>query len=144
MKVIKSITVLFVLVFLGPTLSAQEMTAKKYNNPQWYKIEHIQFVAGKADDAKKIIKDYFHAASDKAGTPNPVMEINLASGEYDYLVIWKMQDGVEELNWQNSPDDIKWIKALSDMTGGQDKAMELYGKFMADIKSVKTEIGRLE
>ncbi len=144
MKAFKQITLLLLLGFLGQHLSAQEMTAKKYDNPQWYRIEHIQFIPGKADQAKKIIKDYFHAASAKAGTPNPVMEINLVSGDYDYLVIWKMKDGVEELNWQNSPDDIKWIKALSDMTGGQDKAMEIYGKFIASIKSMKTDIGRME
>ncbi len=37
---------------------AQEMKAKKYNNPEWKRIDFVKFKSGKMDRAKEIIHNY--------------------------------------------------------------------------------------
>lgn len=33
-----------------------------------------------------------------------------------------MKGGIEEMNWEVSPDNVKWMTALNEIAGGGDKA----------------------
>lgn len=133
------LTALITLFFMNNT-SAQE--AKKYENPEWYQFVYVDYHPGMMGEARDIIQNYYKKAAAKAGTPVPVMEISLAAGEYDMLVVWKMADGVESLNWQTSPNQVKWRKALNEVAGGEDKAMEILKKYQSCVSSSSSNMGR--
>lgn len=122
---------------------AQEMSAKKYENPQWYNIVFIDYKPGMYDKAQKIIRDYFIKASEKAGTSGPSMVLVLHSGPFDQMALWSMEGGIEDMNWDVSPDNVKWRNALNDLAGGADKAGKIIEDYQACIASSRNAIGRV-
>lgn len=142
MRSIKFLVLTLALVFSVNMLSAQEMEAKKYDNPEWYRIVYVDYKPGKTGEARKLINDYFKKAGDKAGTSGPVMEFAMNSGEYDYMYIWKLEDGIQSLDWESSPNSIKWQKAYMEMMGSEDKAKEIREKYSSLVSSAKSELAR--
>jgi hypothetical protein len=80
--------------------------------------------------AKSMI-DKFNRAGQKAGTESPKL-YEFRTGKWNYLVIWNL-DGVEDLNWEISPDNEKWWTALAEQEGGADKAFELWKEWASLI-----------
>ncbi|MGB5171385.1 MAG: hypothetical protein WBN11_05585 [Eudoraea sp.] len=135
---------LMILVFIGSqSICAQEMVAKKYENPQWYNIVHIDYHSGTYSKALGIIDKYYRKASEKAGTNMPAMIIELNTGPYDSMAVWHMKDGIESMNWDISPDNIKWREALNEIAGGKDKADEIIKEYQSYVASSTNSIGRL-
>ncbi|MBL7472677.1 hypothetical protein [Robertkochia sediminum] len=127
-----------VLFFTNAT--AQE--AEKYENPEWYSFVYVDYHPGMMGEARNIIDNYFKKASAQAGTPIPVMEISLAAGEYDMLIVWKMEDGVEGMNWKTSPSQVKWRAAMNELAGGEDQAKEIMENYRKCIRSSSSNMGR--
>ena len=143
MKAIKFISFCICVLFATQGLLAQEMTAKKYEDPQWYNIVYVDYKPGTYNKAMKIINDYFMKASDQAGTPGPVMAFELNSGTYDNMMVWHMKDGIESMNWDVSPDNVKWRTALNELAGGAEKASEILKDYQSCIASSSNTIARL-
>jgi hypothetical protein len=40
-----------------------------------------------------------------------------------------MKEGLEQLNWETNPDDIKWMTAMSEIAGSPDKAQEILNEW---------------
>lgn len=141
---LRSIVLVLAMLFCFSLISAQEkeMNPKKYENPEYYMVSYVKFHAGKSGDAKKIIDEYFIPSSQDAEIAGPVMHLDLITGEWDMLVIWHMKEGLESLNWEMSPDDIKWEKAFVKLVGGEEKGKEISRKWESYIKSSKSEISR--
>jgi len=144
MKSIKILSLGLILIMGMQGLVAQETTAKKYDNPQWYNIVHVDYLPGKYNKARKIISDYHKKASTMAGTPGPVMILEMNSGSYDIMTVWHMKDGIESLNWVTSPDNIKWRKAMNEIAGSSEKADKIIKEYQSYIASSSNSIGRLE
>ncbi|MEZ4930865.1 MAG: hypothetical protein R2788_01880 [Saprospiraceae bacterium] len=130
-------------LFSFSSLSAQtEMTAKKYDNPQWQRIVYVDYHSGMAGKARDIIEDYYKKASKMAGTPSPVIDIEMSTGEYDYIYIWNLEGGLEDMNWEVSPNNIKWRKALVSIAGSEEKADAIRSEYNSYVRSAKSELGR--
>jgi hypothetical protein len=138
------LTIIVVFTFLSFIVVAKaqdDMQAKKYDNPKWTRIEMIKFKEGKAARGNEIIKNYFLAACQKSNTPAPAL-IDIITGDWDLLAIWNMEGGIEEMNWVTSPNDIKWMKAISDIAGSADKAKSIIDEFSSIIDRKTSYIGR--
>lgn len=137
-KFIKFTTVTISLIF-SSLLFANE--AKRYDDSaQWKSVVKINFKIGKRDEALKIINEHFAPASTKAKTPQPELVLEMHTGDYDLLVVWHMEGGINDMTWDVSPDNIAWRKALNDMVGGKDKAQEILNKYRSYIESVENDI----
>lgn len=90
-----------------------------------------------------IIEEYFAKADENAGI-DPPTAYHLVTGKYDMLVIWKMKEGVETLNYEMTPDDVKWMKEMAKIAGGQDKAMSKLEEFYSYVEDWETSIARKE
>lgn len=55
-------------------------------------------------------------------------------------MVWELKEGVDALNYEMSPDDVKWFAELGKLTGGMDKANEKMNEFFSYVKSWKTEL----
>ena len=133
------LTALLTFCFISSSFSQE---AKKYENPEWYEFVFVDYHSGMMGEARDIIENYFKKAAAQAGTPVPLMELSLAAGEYDMLVVWKMEDGVEGLNWQRSPNQVKWWTAMNELAGGEEKAQEIMKQYQKCVRSSSSNMGR--
>ena len=58
------------------------------------------------------------------------------------MVVWDMKGGIEEMNWETSPNDIKWMTAMNDIAGGSDKAKMIMDEFSSLIIRETSYIGK--
>lgn len=142
----KSLKILLAGLFLMSTMqfaSAQEMTAKKYENPNWVHMVYIKYKPMKKSPAMSVVEEYFVKADQNAGI-NPPTVYHFATGKYDMLVVWEMKEGVETLNYEMTPDDVKWMQEMAKIAGGQDKAMSKMEEFYSYVEDWETSIARKE
>ncbi len=129
----------------SPNVHAQQdMQAKKYDNPEWKRIVMIRFKPDKSERAEEIINDYYLKACVKSGTPLPTTLLDIKTGEWDMLLVWDMKEGLEEMNWETSPKDIAWKKALEEIAGSASKANAVLDEFSSLIDRQVTYIGKPE
>ncbi|HKJ48996.1 MAG TPA: hypothetical protein VJ973_07895 [Christiangramia sp.] len=143
MNAIKTFFAIAVFLMAGSYSFGQEMKAEKYDNPEWVSIAYIKFKPMKKDPAMSIIENYFAKADQDAGIKAPTA-YHLSYGEYDMMVIWEMEEGVEMLNYKMTPDDVKWMNSMAKVAGGQDKAMEKIEEFSAYVEKWDTSLARKE
>jgi hypothetical protein len=138
----KSLTAItLALCFCAAKMEAQ-VEAKKLEDPDWKTIVMVDYKPGHDEKAQKMIQDYFMPASEKAGTPGPEMVVELSTGKYDRMYVWDMEDGVEGMNWDISPNGAKWWNAMAEIAGSEEKAQEIWQDYMSCIANSSTTIGR--
>lgn len=139
MKKLFICTALSIILFLFTSTGvfAQEMKAKKFDNPQWKRIVFVKFKPDKYPRAKEIIQNYFVKAAVKSATPVPSLYTDIMSGEWDVMFVWDMKEGIEEMNWEISPNDVKAMTALKEVAGGADKAKAILDEF-SSLKTSET------
>lgn len=139
--------------FLLPVISFLfiifSMESQEFDDPiessessKFYQVQYFQFVPDNAVKAKKIINKFFKTASNLAGVPIPVMEFDITSNDYNYMVVWKVTEGENNLNWQTAPNNDNWYKALVTVAGGERKAKGIILKYDSYISSSKTEFAK--
>jgi hypothetical protein len=143
-KLITIPVLLLFYVFLN-SLNARAQSAmqpKKYDNPQWKTIVLVEFKSGKYDRAKEIIKNYYEKAGLMSNTPGPSIMLDMVSGEYDMMLIWDMKGGIEDMNWEISPDDVKWRTAMNNVAGSEAKAKAIMDEFSSLVNKSITYIAK--
>jgi hypothetical protein len=143
----KKLTVLIVLIIvlvlaISRGFAQSDLKPKKFDNPQWKEMVYIDFQVGKDERAMTIIKEYFIKAAKKAGLQEPEMMLSMISGEWNLVLIWRMKGGVEDLNWEISPDNVAWMKALGEVAGGADKAKALLDEYLGLINRTAVQYAR--
>ena len=138
-----STMIFFCNLFTTNLVQAQEMKAKKFDNPEWKRIVFVKFKADKSYRAKEIIKNYYAKAGQKVGVPGPSMMVDLMTGEWDMMYVWDMKGGIEEMNWEISPDNVKWMGALNEVAGSPEKAKMIMDEFSSLITRETSYIGKL-
>lgn len=144
MRCTKLIPLVAVAAFLAPppAVEAQEAPEpERYENVTWYEVVHLDFRAGKADDAMQIIEEHFVPASEAAGNSGPVMELVHATGGWDMTVIWELEDGPSAYTWETSPDGVAFMQAMAEQEGGMEAAQEVwerYSSYLARSESTLT------
>ena len=127
------------------TTSAQDdIQGKKYDNPQWKRVVLIDYKSGMSGPARELINKYHKKATEVAGTPGPEMILELHSGEYDLMAIWAMEGGIEDMNWDISPNGIKWRKAMNELAGGAEKATAIMKEYSSMVNKSTSYIAKLE
>lgn len=143
MKTIKILGIFLFLCFSVQQVEAQEVQATKLENPQWVQVNFVKFLPGKREMAEKIITDYFMKADNQAGNPEPT-SFRMLTGDFDFILIWDLPEGLETLNYQVSPEDAKWMNAMVELSGGQEQAGQKMSEFFDYVEVWKTELARKE
>ena len=115
--------------------------AKKYDSQEWFVMAHVQFEAGQAEKAMKIVKDKFAPAAKASGVKMPKV-FQCRTGEWDVIYLFHLQDGVSDLEWQMSPMDAKWFAAFAEQEGGLEAAQKAYAEYDELIEDWDTELVR--
>lgn len=142
-KIIFTTVIVVFTLFTSTLVNAQQgMKAKKFDNPEWKRVDFVKFKSDKYPRAKELIRDYYAKAGQKSGTPGPSLLVDLMTGEWDMMVVWDMKEGIEEMNWEMSPNDVKWIAAMNDVAGGPAKAKAIMDEFSSLIVRESRYIGK--
>ncbi len=142
MKTFKFLLPVIAFLFCFSFASAQELKAEKYENLEWYNILYLKWEDGKADDAKRIINEYFKPSARDAGIELPVMELDLLYSEWDFMLVFPMEEGLEAFEWKTSPRDVEYVKAFNKRAGGEEKEKKIFEDFSSYIKESKSMLAR--
>lgn len=141
MKKLSVLTVLF-LFLISPMAKGQETGPVKYENPEWFEIVQVKYKPGMKGKAQDLIKEHFMSTAKEAGLPGPYMILNFISGEWDMLYVWKLEEGLETLNYEISPNGVKFRDAFFKKMGGPEKAREIWNEYDSYIQDWKIEFAR--
>ena len=119
-----------------------DATPKKYENPEWKNVVLIDYKPGKSGRAREIIQEYFIKANEMSGVSGPSLVVELETGGWDTMAVWDMKDGIESMNWDVSPDNIKWQKALNEIAGGAEKARAIQEEYSSCVAHTENHLGR--
>ncbi|GAA0729323.1 hypothetical protein [Sphingomonas japonica] len=108
--------------------AAQDMKAERTENVRYKTVEMVKFKPGSGDRAFAIIKDHFVPSAKAAGIPMPVT-LHPQSGEWDEITIFPLSGGIEDLGYSTTPDEAKWLNALTKQQGSKEKAMALVAEY---------------
>lgn len=128
-----------VLFLATGAIAQEEVKPQKHENSSWHMVVLVDFKQGKVGEAKEIIKK-FKAAGEAAQTKGPQLHW-LVTGEYDLMVIWDMDDGPSQLEWQVTPNSAKWVNEFRKQQGSKeaaDKVSEDYSKLISGTTSFIT------
>lgn len=132
-----------VLVFISfNTFAQDDPKPQKHENVSWHNVVKVDFKSGQIGRAKEIIKIY-EAAGEEAGTPGPE-KFWFETGQYDLMLIWKMENGPGDMEWSRSPNNINWRKAVIKQLGSEEKLKELQKEYSSLISSSTSDICRKE
>lgn len=136
------IVAVVVAVAALPVVAGEDLPqAKKYDSQEWFLMVHVQFEAGQAEKALKIVKDKFAPAAKASGFKMPKV-FQCRTGEWDVIYIFHLQDGVSEMEWQISPMDAKWFAAFAEQEGSMEAAQKVYTEYDELIEDWQTELVR--
>ncbi len=125
-----------------PVAAQEEMPqAKKFDNPNWYYLIHVQFESGKADEAVKMLKEHFFPAGEAAGVKMPKI-FRTASGEWDLIMLFHLEEGISELDWEVTPSDLKWYQAFIELEGDMEAAQKIFDEYDDMIERWNVELIR--
>lgn len=132
-----------VMLFLASGILAQEeVKPAKYENVSYHRVVLVDFKTGKVSRAKEIMKIY-RAAADAAGLKVP-QQYWLMSGEYDLMNIWTMEGGLSDMEWDTSPNGIKWRAEMVKKMGSEEALQKLQQEFQSLQQSSTSYIARKE
>ena len=144
MKTILTPTILglFLALFLAaPVLAQDELVAKKLDDPQWRSVVMVKFHSGKMGRAMELI-DEFQQVTKKAGTPGPELALRMSTGEWDMMMVWLMEGGISDMDWDTSPNSVKWRMAAAEHFGSADKFKATWEEYRSLIMESKRDIAR--
>jgi hypothetical protein len=52
-----------------------------------------------------------------------------------------IKEGLDEMNWQTSPNDVKWMTAMNEVAGGADKAKAILDEWSSLIVRTNGYLG---
>ena len=134
------ISVITASFLMASNVSVAEDGKRYDKSVTWKNVVRVNYKPGKRDEALKIISDYYRPATEKAKTPGPEVVMELQTGDYDLLVVWHMEGGVNDLTWEKGPHGKAWRSALNDIAGGEDKAQAIIEEYISYVDNADNDI----
>ena len=143
MKIIKmsaSILAACMALFFGSTTTLAQETATYGDDAAYIRVVFVSYKPGKAGEAYGIINDHFAPAGMAAGLPGPVA-IHFQSGPWDAAYHWRLDDGLADLEWRISPNNVAFRAALIANEGSEEAADEIIDRYDSLIARTSSVIG---
>ena len=124
----------------GAAFAQDDSGPVKYENAAYFSMTYVDFKPGKSERAFQIISDHFEKAGKASGTPGP-KALHFKTGSWDAAFIWKLEGGPADLEWYRSPNDVKWMAALTEQEGGEEAVKKLMGEWSSLIARSSSTFG---
>jgi hypothetical protein len=103
-------------------------------------VTFVSYKEGKAGEAYGIIRDHFMPAGQAAELRRPVI-VHFQTGPYDAAFHFRLENGMSDLEWQRSPNNVKFRAALADLEGSEEAADAVFDRYDALVARSVTSIG---
>ena len=143
MKIIKmstSIVAACMALFLGAATTLAQEAANYGDDAAYIRVVFVSYKPGKAGEAYGIINDHFAPAGAAAGLDGPVT-IHFQSGQWDAAYHWRLDNGLADLEWRISPDNVAFMAALIAQEGSEEAADEIFDRYDSLIARTSSVIG---
>ena len=140
-KLIAATAILFLFAVPASAQDDDEGPITQGDDAKYLTITYVSFKPGQREMAMQIITEHFKPAGEKAGTSPPMLAIHFQTGEWDAAFIWEMAGGMADLEWDRSPEDIKWFAALAELEGGTEQAEAIWAKYIGAVAEAYSEVG---
>ncbi len=135
-----ALAVICVMSITSTSSFAEEAKAEKRKDVTYMAMTLVRYKAGMRRKALTMIDEHFSPASKKAGAQMP-WAMHMQSGKWDAVFFWDFKNGMSDMEWATSPNNIKWRNALAKQEGGMDKAMTLLKEYSSMIAMTDSMIG---
>jgi hypothetical protein len=127
--------------FIAAPVVAQD-GAPELSKVDWYRVQMIKWKPGKAGRAHEII-EMFEKVDAELGRTG-VVDLHMATGEWDSIVAMPMPKGIAAMGWSSDPEEKKWEEAFSRQVGGDEKAKALWEELDSLISERQRHIGHID
>lgn len=110
------------------------------DDARYVRVQFVSYKPNKAGEAYSIINDHFAPAGMAAGLPAPVV-IHFQSGPFDAAFHWRLENGMSDLEWRVSPNNVKFMESLAAREGGPEAARALMDRYWSLVARSVTAIG---
>ena len=140
----KKLSILLVVLFLGSSVvfAQEDVKPTKHENVTWCNVVLVNYKPGQASRAKEIMKQY-KAAGDAVNLKGPA-RYWMETGEYDLMLDWTMEGGPSDLEWDRSPNGIKWRAEMIKQLGSEEALNKLRQEYSSLVSNSTNYICRKE
>lgn len=111
------------------------------DDAKYVSVRNVMFKPGKRERALEIVAEHFVPAGQKAGTPGPMLVIHHQTGKWDVTAVWELAGGMADLEWYRSANNIKWMEALTELSGGDEEAAAILAEYVNSVAHSETNVG---
>ncbi len=115
---------------------------KKYADVEWFSVVNVDYYASGEEAALKMVFEEFLPAARAAGLTGASFYEYATGGEWDLMIVFPMNDGPAGLEWEVSPEDIRFFGALAERAGGADEAKALFEEYSTHIARHESNVVR--
>ena len=121
----------------------QQAQPERIDTHGWAMIEYIKLKPGAGQRAEEIVRDYFLPADRMVDAQSGIHGLHMMTGEWDMVYVFPLKDGVTDLTWRRSPDQIAWIEKMAEIAGGMDQAMAIMTEWDSLVAHRERALGYL-
>lgn len=105
------------------TPAAAQVEAKRGEGAQVYRVVMLDIAPNKIARWEEIVEK-FNLAAENSGTAKPQI-YHAMTGPWDRIIIFPMEEGAAEMDWEISPSDAKWRNEMIRQEGSAEAARAL-------------------
>jgi len=110
------------------------------DDARYIRVEFVSYKPGMAGRAYQILREHYAPAGEAAGLEGPVT-IHFQTGPFDAAYHWRLENGMSDMEWQRSPNRVKFRAALAELEGSEAAAQAVWDSYNATIARTVTTIG---
>ncbi|MXO85096.1 hypothetical protein GRI38_03525 [Altererythrobacter aurantiacus] len=108
----------------------------------WYRVSMIKWKPGKGERAHEII-EMFEKVDTALGLDG-VIDLHMATGDYDSIVAFPMRQGIAAMGWAENPESAKWEAEFARQVGGEDTAEAIWDEFNSLIDTQARHLAHID
>jgi len=128
----------------GVSMAQDSDGALKYgqenDDARYVRVTFVSYKPGMAGKAYQILSEHYAPAGEAAGTPGPIT-VHFQTGPFDAAYHWQLENGMSDMEWQRSPNRVKFRAALAKLEGSEEAAQAVMDSYNATIARTVTSIG---
>lgn len=110
------------------------------DDARYVRVTFVSYKPGMAGRAYTILREHYAPAGEAAGLDGPVA-IHFQTGPFDAAYHWRLENGMSDMEWQRSPNRVKFRAALVKLEGSEEAAQAVMDSYNATIARTVTTIG---
>lgn len=110
------------------------------DDARYVRVVFVSYKPGMAGRAYTILREHFAPAGEAAGLEGPVV-VHFQTGPFDASYHWRLENGMSDMEWQRSPNQVKFRAAMVELEGSEAAAQAVMDSYNATIARTVTTIG---